>query len=106
MDKDILVKGNKIYSPDTCLLVPQRINMLFLHHRPNKYGLPEGIRMTDKGKYTSSYEGRSLGMYETLSEAILIHNIERKKAIQKVANEYKNIIPSKVYKALMEYQIV
>ena len=27
LDKDILVKGNKFYSPDTCLIVPQRINM-------------------------------------------------------------------------------
>ena len=30
LDKDILYAGNKIYSPYHCLLVPQRINMLFL----------------------------------------------------------------------------
>lgn len=42
IDKDILYPGNKIYCPDTCLLVPQRINMLFLN-KPNKRGLPNGI---------------------------------------------------------------
>lgn len=51
LDKDILYPGNTIYSPDKCLLVPQRINMLFVRHRPNKYGLPEGIGRTDAGRF-------------------------------------------------------
>ena len=30
VDKDILFKGNRLYSPETCILVPQRINMIFM----------------------------------------------------------------------------
>ena len=30
LDKDILFKGNKIYSPERCAFVPQEINVLFL----------------------------------------------------------------------------
>ena len=30
LDKDILVKGNKIYSPNNCTFVPQRITTLFI----------------------------------------------------------------------------
>lgn len=29
LDKDIKVKGNKVYGPDTCLYVPRTINTFF-----------------------------------------------------------------------------
>ena len=32
LDKDILCKGNKIYSRNTCIFVPERINLLFVKH--------------------------------------------------------------------------
>lgn len=31
LDKDILVKGNKVYSPKTCCFVPKRLNILFVN---------------------------------------------------------------------------
>lgn len=37
LDKDILVIGNKIYSPETCLFVPQSINKLFTTRGKGKY---------------------------------------------------------------------
>ena len=42
IDKDILCPGNKKYCEEMCMLVPQRINMLFAN-KPNKRGLPNGI---------------------------------------------------------------
>ncbi len=45
LDKDILIPGNKLYSPNTCLLVPQRINMLFMNKPNNRGFLMELLNM-------------------------------------------------------------
>lgn len=104
LDKDIKNPNCKIYSPDTCLLVPQRINMLFLN-MPNKHGLPNGIRMTDTGRYSASYNNNSLGIYDTIEEAYALYANKKEETIKQVANEYINIIPKVVYDALYSYKV-
>lgn len=103
IDKDILYPGNKIYSPYHCLLVPQRINMLFLNKR-NKRGLPNGIRK-EGDKYLAKYNQEDLGVTNTVEEAFELYAKRKKEEIVKIANEYKKIIPKKVYEALMNYEI-
>ena len=102
LDKDILYKGNKVYSPDTCLIVPQRINMLF-SHKPNKYKLPNGIKPASSGKFEAKYNGKHLGTFNTLAKAELAHEKAKRDAIRRVAEEYKNVIPKKVYVALLKW---
>lgn len=43
LDKDILCKGNKIYSPETCIFVPNRINVLFVKSDGSRGDLPIGV---------------------------------------------------------------
>lgn len=102
VDKDILFPNNKEYHPDKCLLVPQRINMLFLN-KPNKFGLPNGIKPRTKGRYEAQYNHEPLGVFDTLEEAIAKHTEAKRKHIREVAEEYKSIIPAKVYDALMNW---
>ena len=101
LDKDILYKNNKFYSPETCLIVPQRINMLFVRqNRQTDKDLPTGISRSGLNKYLSSYNGNSLGTYKTIEEALKYYNIAKHKHIVKVADEYKDKIPQKLYDAL------
>lgn len=102
IDKDILFPNNKIYCPDMCILTPQRINMLFVK-KPNKYGLPNGVKPTINSKYESKYNGRHLGTFNTIEEAVITHDKEKKKEILEVANEYKEIIPQRLYEALLNW---
>ena len=43
LDKDILCKGNKVYSPDTCVFVPQSINKLFTKRDNERGEYPIGV---------------------------------------------------------------
>lgn len=103
LDKDILFAGNKIYSSYHCLLVPQRINMLFLN-KPNNRGLPNGIKLYKKG-YLAKYNGEELGVYPTLEDAYEVYANAKEKKIKEVADEYRGIIPERVYEALYDYKV-
>ena len=53
LDKDLLVKGNRVYGPDTCCFIPQAINSLFGSGKKKKnLHLPEGVTLTRWGKYS------------------------------------------------------
>jgi hypothetical protein len=43
LDKDIIVPGNKIYSPETCCLVPPSINSLLLNNMAARGNHPQGV---------------------------------------------------------------
>lgn len=45
LDKDILIRGNKIYSPSTCIFVPQEVNCLLLTNTASRGELPIGVQI-------------------------------------------------------------
>lgn len=52
LDKDILIKGNKIYSPNTCIFVPERINGLFTKREAERNECPIGVeKVKEKNRY-------------------------------------------------------
>lgn len=105
IDKDIKNPGNTVYSPENCLLVPQRINELFTC-KPKDNGLPVGISLSTSGKYIASYNGKHLGTYSELGDAYKMYAKSKEVAIKKVANEYRGIIPGSTYDILMNYKVL
>lgn len=110
LDKDILYKGNKVYSPETCCLVPKDINTLFT----NSYGIrgeyPVGVSFDkDKGKYRAcvNISGKSikLGCFDTAAEAFKVHKAKKEELIKQRAKKCKNKIPANVYEAMVNWKI-
>ena len=56
-------------------------------------------------RYRADYNGKKVGNYDTLEEAIQAHDNEKRKAIKKVADEYKLYIPQKLYEAMYKYEV-
>ena len=72
LDKDLLVQGNKIYSENFCLFVPQEVNKLF-NIKSNSRGVyPLGVSYQDnrfKAQCNVSNKPNYLGFYKTPNEA-------------------------------------
>ena len=103
LDKDILIKGNNIYSPETCLIVPDRINILFIKSNKTRGNYPIGVtKHNDKFRAEC---GIKLGTYDTPEEAFQAYKTYKENLIKEIAEEYKNKIPEVLYKSLYKYEV-
>jgi len=112
LDKDLLVKGNKHYSGDTCVFVPQRINSLLVKAKACRGEFPIGTSWDATNKVFKSVcnngrkgKSKNLGCFNTPQEAFLAYKTYKEALIKEVANEYKEMLDSRVYEALMNYEV-
>lgn len=111
LDKDILIKGNKMYSPLTCCFVPKRINTLFINNKKNRGEYLIGVY--HRGKKFQSYLQKCckkpyyIGTFYSEIEAFNSYKIEKEKYIKEIANKYynENKINKIVYDAMYNYKI-
>ena len=114
LDKDILVKHNKIYNPETCIFVPQTINLLFTK-RNNARGESVIGTIPVNGKYlvqchlinlkTGKSKQKNLGRYETQEKAFEVYKYYKEKNIKQVADYYREQIPEILYNILYNYEV-
>lgn len=112
LDKDILIKNNKIYSPNTCCFVPQKINDFFTKANANRGEFPIGITYCGKGEgenyavnCSNSQGKRYLGKYKTIKEAFMVYKQAKEAYIKQMAEFYKENIPKRLYEAMYNYKV-
>ena len=110
LDKDILVKNNKIYSSETCCFVPNEINSCFINCRSVRGELPIGVTYNRGAKrYVTRLRKNNkriyIGTYDTKEEAFKAFKYEKEEYAKQLADKYKNKITHKTYQALINYKI-
>lgn len=113
LDKDVLVKNNKVYSPDTCLLVPPCINSLFVKNNNGSGNYLPGVQpIKNSPNFQAACHGPDLnriylGTYKTQEEAFRAYKQYKEQVIKEIAErEYqKGTISKRCYDAMMQYQI-
>lgn len=114
LDKDILFKGNKIYSPSTCCFVPQSINKLFTKTDKLRGEYPIGVsydKINKKYSSTCSLTKNNkkvhiyLGIFNTPEESFIAYKNYKENLIKNIANKYKDKIPEILYNTLMNYEV-
>lgn len=127
VDKDILVKGNKIYSPETCCLVPINVNQLFkkrfgdapicidlqinISKIENKFQIKYQNPFTNKTEYFTSYNDIESAL-QTCKTNVVEHEfkeykINKENNIKRIAQEEydKCNITKQCYDAMMNYEV-
>jgi hypothetical protein len=110
IDKDLLVKGNKVYGPTYCVFLPRELNS-FLTKRQNCRGeQPIGVsRVQETGRYLAQMTkgGRSLhiGSYNTPEEAFQAYKKCKEGYARELAAKWRDKIDLRAYNALMNYTV-
>lgn len=113
VDKDIINKGNKVYSPENCCLIPQNVNCLFLKREAERGDYPIGVRYRDGYGFIASCHNpftnrkEEINSYKTPTEAFYAYKYYKEDLIKRVAEiEYEagNII-EKCYRAMINYEV-
>lgn len=111
LDKDILCKSNKVYSPNTCVFTPSRINTLFVKCNSKRGDLPIGVSYHKQhNKYQVNCNDNLghliyLGLYESPEEAFEAYKQYKEQTIKDTAEEYRNVIPEVLYNAMINYEV-
>ena len=108
LDKDLLVKGNKIYSETTCVFLPLEINVALAIRDSKNKNFHVGVR---KGcnKYEAicciNSKSTYLGIFNTEIEAFNAYKQAKESYLKELANKWKDKIDPRAYDALMNYQV-
>lgn len=112
VDKDIIIKGNKVYNPDACCLIPQNVNCLFLKREAERGDYPIGVRYTDDGflaicRNPFLDKAVELGCYYTPEKAFQAYKTYKEDVIKQVAEaEYSDgNITEECYRAMINYVV-
>ena len=111
LDKDLLIKSNKVYSENTCVFLPQEVNSLLIKREPSRGKHLIGVCWSKTNKAFMAQVGKSkgkqehLGYYKTELEAFNAYKTAKETFVKEQANKWKSQIDLRAYEALMNYEV-
>jgi len=110
LDKDILQKGGKLYSKDSCCFVPTEVNLLLIKCGNSRGEYPIGVNFNKQsGKFKAQLringKLKHLGYFTTPEEAFQAYKLAKEAQIKAVAEKWKHLLDERVYLALLAYEV-
>ena len=111
LDKDLLIKGNKVYSEDFCVFIPSDINLLLTKSTASRGEYLIGVSWCKTNKAFKAQVSRSkgkseyLGLFKTEIEAFNAYKVAKESFIKEQANEWKDKVDPRAHEALMKYTV-
>lgn len=110
LDKDLILPGNKLYSPEYCVLIPRQINSLLNSNKAIRGDLPQGIHWDTRDKkykvqISINNKRRHLGYFDCPNEAYQAYKKAKEAHVKEKALEWQDRIAENVFQALMDWQL-
>ena len=111
LDKDLLIKGNKVYSETTCVFLPNEINSLLTRREALRGEHLIGVCWCKRDKVFRAQvnknkgKQKNLGSFNTELEAFNAYKQAKESFIKEQANKFKSKIDDRAYNALMNYTV-
>lgn len=109
LDKDLLVRGNKVYSPDTCCMLPEEINVFITKKGSDKNGLPTGVKPQGVNTFRADFGrfGRSnyIGAFDNVEEALAAYKKVKRQAFLELTEKWKYLVAVDVYESLLNFEV-
>lgn len=109
LDKDILVKGGRLYSLENCCFVPQELNSSFVGLK-NTTNLPLGVKYCKRTrKYVAQImlnkKKKTLGYFTNPADAFYAYKTHKEAWLKDLAEKWKGVVDDKVYFAIKNYEV-
>ena len=108
LDKDLLIKSNKLYSEDTCVFIPKSLNLLLTKRTLDRGLLPIGVNKQGS-KFLAQCKVlgklKYLGTFDTPELAFIAYKTFKEAHIKEQAELYKDSIEPRPYQALLNYEV-
>lgn len=111
LDKDLLIKGNKVYSESTCVFIPKEINSVLTKCTASRGEHLIGVCWHKRDKVfmatVSKNKGKQeyLGYFNTEIEAFNAYKEAKESFVKEQAEKWKGKIDERAYDALMNYEV-
>jgi hypothetical protein len=100
LDKDILVKGNKVYSPETCAFVPREINVVFV----NNLTIP---LLSKRGNhYYPMYKKKHIGKFDNYEEALKMFFMYKQQHIDSLTDKWEDKLDERLFNTLKNFKLL
>ena len=111
LDKDLLTKGNKVYSENSCVFIPNEINSLLTKRTALRGEYLIGVSWDKRDmafiSRVNKNTGKSeyLGSFKTELDAYNAYKTAKESFVKEQANKWKSQIDIRAYEALMNYAV-
>lgn len=109
LDKDIKVKGNRVYSKENCCLVPAYINLLIHTKQEKASDLPTGVFKKSDGLYHASItkHGKNyfIGKFKIIEDASNAYVKEKESHVKYEAKKWRSCISEDVFEGLLNWTV-